>query len=393
MTCKGYRGVCNVPKDIRDESEHLGATYCTFHNPILAHLAKPKLTKPQMEWLCRQEELRGMVLPSGTYAFPKAISFLSCHFAGDHLNFHCDGNISFEDVTFGAQSNNRPPIAYIHFSSNTSISFIRTTSYHAIWARSKEKVIPTLSRWTLSESEFFAPVNLREVRFVDHLRLDKSMFRGPIYFAERDLEIPQSIDTRGLRLGDKATAPHAEPSYRSVRVALEKHKNRDPEGQFYAFEMRCQRKGIPDGNPRGWKFKFDVRRVMTFKSPLIVIARPKLRRVFARAVSTSYDAVSVYGQSYGRAFITFFGLQMLFGGVYSYYFDRFGPTLSVDWELIRFTLSQVVKPFETFSKVDPKALGQELGPGLQLLLAAHSVVSLATIALFLLALRWRFRRE
>lgn len=393
MPCKGYGGTCSVPKNIRDESEHLGVAYCTFHNPIFPRPEKFKLTAAQIEWLCGQEELRGMVLPSGTYVFSKPISFVSCRFSGDQFNFHCGEKILFDDVIFGIQSKSRPPIAFIHFSRNTEISFTRTTSYHAIRAKSKEKEAPTLSRWTLSESEFFATVNLREVRFADHLALNNSMFHGPIYFAERELEIPQSVDTRGIRFGDKATAPHAEPSYRSIRVALEKHKNREPEGQFYAFEKRCQRKGIPNSNPRGWKFGFDVSRLMAFKSPLKVVERPKLRRLFARAVSTLYDSVSMYGHSYGRAFITFCGIQVLFGSGYSFYFDRLAPTLNVDWELIRFTLLQVVKPFEALSKPDTQALGQTIGAGLQLLLAAHSVASLATIALFLLALRWRFRRE
>jgi hypothetical protein len=68
--------------------------------------------------------------------------------------------------------------------------------------------------------------------------------------------------------------------------------------------------------------------------------------------------------------------------------------------VLAFTFSQVAKPFELFSsKVSMDGAyailrDSDYGTGLwQLLTAVQSVFSLSLVALFLLALRWRFRRE
>jgi hypothetical protein len=69
-----------------------------------------------------------------------------------------------------------------------------------------------------------------------------------------------------------------------------------------------------------------------------------------------------------------------------------------DSHVIAFTFAQVVKPFELFSAKAPTSGAYALIPdppsGWWLLLTAtQSILSITLTALFLLAIRWRFRRE
>jgi hypothetical protein len=72
---------------------------------------------------------------------------------------------------------------------------------------------------------------------------------------------------------------------------------------------------------------------------------------------------------------------------------------SYDSRVLSFTVAQIVKPFELFSPkgvgVNPYDIGADtLNKGWwQLFTVTQSVISIALIALFLLALRWRFKRE
>ena len=106
-----------------------------------------------------------------------------------------------------------------------------------------------------------------------------------------------------------------------------------------------------------------------------------------------------YGQSYSRALFWFVVVQVLFGITYAA-LSGWLPNLSgrVDSQVVAFTFAQVVKPFELFSYKAPGAGAYAIVPdpttGWWLLLtAAQSVLSITLITLFLLAIRWRFRRE
>jgi len=113
-----------------------------------------------------------------------------------------------------------------------------------------------------------------------------------------------------------------------------------------------------------------------------------------------YDWSSEYGYSYGWALFWFCALQVVFGIIYAALSGRLALSGQYDSRVLAFTFSQVVKPFELFSsKVSTDGAyaipaDNQSGIGLwQLLTAVQSVASLSLVALFLLALRWRFRRE
>jgi hypothetical protein len=193
-------------------------------------------------------------------------------------------------------------------------------------------------------------------------------FRGDISINAPTLS--QGLSFSGARFRGPACDAQLEGSYRVIRQLFETNSDRENEGLFYALEKRCHRKSLS-------------------------------RRSLARPVSTLYDWISGYGQSYERAFWWLLGWQAVFALLCSLLLGRWQIGAALDWELIAFTFAQVAKPFELFSGRLP-AYAQNLtldqipaGWGLHgwaLLGLLHSVISISLLALFVLALRWRFRR-
>jgi hypothetical protein len=106
-----------------------------------------------------------------------------------------------------------------------------------------------------------------------------------------------------------------------------------------------------------------------------------------------------YGQSYGRALFCFCAVQLVFAVGYAIASGRLQIPGAIDGKVIGFTFAQVVKPFELFSNRDVSESSVfEIVPVCSrswwmFWTALHSVASLVLATLFLLALRWRFRRE
>lgn len=231
------------------------------------------------------------------------------------------------------------------------------------------------------------PFKLRLITKIQHrgtLLFEKCRFKGPVSIETSAGEpagrveftrckfweqlivhapLPQSTSFHKIKVKRKGIAAEYEGGYRSIRVGLEKHKNREDEGAFFTLEKRCLRKRL------GW---FSL----------------------SRFVSWGYDFVSNYGRSFERATCVFMFFQVAFLLAYSLGLNRWHWPGVPDVELISFTTSQVVSPFELFSlRTPPSDLLEGKGEKWKYIAATQSVISLACIALFLLALRWRFRRE
>lgn len=158
--------------------------------------------------------------------------------------------------------------------------------------------------------------------------------------------------------------PEDEHAYRIIRIHFSKNQDRDSEGDFYAREKRCQRLGL----------------------------RPGL----TRATSFLYDVTSEYGQSYVRAFCCFCLLQALCALIYAGLSGRLALGGSYDSRVVAFTFAQIAKPFELFSGRPVGSAYDIVGAprgAWQFVTAVQSTLSLALLALFLLALRWRFKRD
>ncbi len=196
--------------------------------------------------------------------------------------------------------------------------------------------------------------NLTSLSFIE------CTFSGAPKFGSEGL--PQNTRFRGASF---VARPKDEHAYRTIRLHFSKNQDRDSEGKFYALEKRCQRLGLPFG--------------------------------VTRLVSFLYDKVSEYGYSYERPLYWFCTVQAVCFLCYAALSDRLALGGSYDGRVAELTFAQVVKPFELFSgKAPTEGLYQIVvaDRGIWLILTAtQSIASFALLALFLLALRWRFKRE
>ena len=165
--------------------------------------------------------------------------------------------------------------------------------------------------------------------------------------------------------------PEDEGAFRSIRNKYHALRARDDEGRFYAYEKRCQRRQMTP--PREW---------------------------VSRAISWLYDISSAYGSSYGRALLCLVAVQFFFGLIYSILSGRLTHfPATFDSQITAFTFAQVAKPFELFNYKGNLTGLYAIIPNLTptgwwyFLTALHSVLAISLIALVLLAMRWRFRRE
>lgn len=206
------------------------------------------------------------------------------------------------------------------------------------------------------------------------LRLGGCQFsKAPQLSGATSRKLPQDTSFRESRFLPSAFSGGTEAKYRQIRNLFHENRDREQEGFFYCLEKRAMRKSL------GWRGASLV----------------------SRLFSALYDWLAAYGQSYERTLGWFVGVQAALAVIYSWmsagraFFNGHwsAPTLT-------FTLAQVVRPFELLSARQPDSAAYvAVYPGKTGLgwwafaTTAHSVLSISLLALFLLALRWRFRRD
>lgn len=369
-TCKGAANrPCQFASLNIPISEHDGQNYCLVHLPLDA--TKPDGTKkvvgdviPAVTESLRasDEPIVGAVFPSDAAINLRdqrsAAIFSDCHFAADALINLKDstGSADFVRPHFGgkvviglSRKGNKLKVANALFPGEATISFTPgSTDVDLSGCEFQGGLILTSSpmgRWNLSRTTFHSPLNI-------------SIDSPPT--------ISQSCTFSGATFRKGACSAETESTYRKIRRAFENNGDRDNEGLFYAAEKRSQRMGLPHGTER--------------------------------AFSAVYDATSGYGRDYARALQILLWVQVLFAFFYSLMSGRLSVPGRVDTQVLAFTLSNVVRPFEVGTTRQLVGIASEivgantLTPAWIALTTLHSVMSLVTFGLFLLALRWRFKR-
>jgi len=229
--------------------------------------------------------------------------------------------------------------------------------------------------WSFIRAQLLGGVDFSGIEFIDSLNLDRAVLSGPVIFS--GTKFPQKTTAYGIVAKGKALSASCEASYREARNAFHAHRNRELEGKFFAFEKRCHRRGLPR----------------------------QLRYLLPKCLSWLYDVTSEYGQSYGRALSALVASKVVFAFFYSFFSggskERFGLPGEIDADSIAFTFWQTVKPFETWSGKFQPMLGSyetivadSIHTGYWMFWTTlDSIASLSLVALTVLALRWRFRRE
>ena len=216
---------------------------------------------------------------------------------------------------------------------------------------------------TFAGAKFEGPVRFSNRRFLDHTNFFKCVFTIAPEF--HNCPLHQDTDFTGARFLDTETEGAAR-AYRTLKLAMEQNRARDGEAMFYALEMESRQKRK--------------------ETPISV-------KVF----SWLYERAADYGRSFMRPLGWLSETAGIFFLVYLICFAALttGGLGEQDvGDIGRFTMRQIGPPFDAFTLGTTEGLPAGLSRlplWLGFVAMIQSILSLGLIALFILALRRRFR--
>lgn len=216
----------------------------------------------------------------------------------------------------------------------------------------------------------FHALNFSGVRFEKSANFINRKFRQSVSFRNaifgqapefHQAELHQDTDFQDASFKDLSGA--AAQEYRTLKLAMEKVRNRRDEGQFFALEQTCLRK-VPN-------------------VPVVT-----------KILSALYEGTSNYGQSVGIP-IAWFALMNV--GVYLIYvWMTPEKCLTGGSEILIFTVGQIVRPLAIWSGGYHGSFWYCFDPSLQLwsrlISTVQALANIGFLAMTLLAIRWNFRR-
>ncbi len=217
-------------------------------------------------------------------------------------------------------------------------------------------------RADFSRAEFHAGADFNNRRFADETLFRGTQFAKAPKFHNADLH--QDTDFMDADFQDKSG--EAAPAYCTLKLAMGRARAVDEEAMFYALEMESRRK------------REDT---------------PPSVKVFSRL----YERAADYGRSFTRPLGWLGETTGVFFLVYLICFAALVPGGLGEqdvWDVGRFTMRQIVPPFDAFTLGTTEGLPAGLSRlplWLGFVAMIQSIVSLGLIGLFILALRRRFR--
>lgn len=223
--------------------------------------------------------------------------------------------------------------------------------------------LPSVGLLEFGRTVFRGNANFNTRKFANGAHFHRCTFhKPPTFFActfHQDITFPHTGNFK-----DTSSAS-AVAAYRTLKQGMEGLRARREEGTFYALEQRSQRQ-----------------QAGTLRWP-------------ERAMSWLYGSVSDYGQNFSRPVWLFGLVGVIFAAVYAAFITGVCAPCKPDWWAIwraaKWSVEFSVNPFSVWRK-EPVADVAHWGI-LQLVATFQSLAALTLIALFLLALRWRFKRD
>ena len=200
-------------------------------------------------------------------------------------------------------------------------------------------------------------------RFSNRRFLDTTSFRKTVFVVAPEFHncvLHQDTDFSGADFQDHRGTDYVDAAraYRTLKLAMEQLRNRDEQARFFRHEQRARR--LRPDTPRALK-----------------------------AISWLYETTADYGESPVRPLLWLLAAFLVFSGLY--FLAQGAPSAGASWQgpgpsgTLRFALQQVFLPFRVFIAEPPVPLL------LGLLGALHSLLNLGLLALFVIALRRKFR--
>jgi uncharacterized protein YjbI with pentapeptide repeats len=285
------------------------------------------------------------------------IDFSHTRFSG----LHC----RFRQVTFGGEATFRNAMIGSLVNEFANSRFIK----NAVFA-GKELIEPC----DFSETTFEGDAIFSDRDLPDGMIFEGARFLGrPVFY---NAKIHAGIDFSGASFEFRNAS--GVQAFRYMRKEMEDRRDRPQEARFYRLEKRCERL-------RHHLLSFD------------------------RFASWAYDAFSGYGQSMAAPLGWLAASVLFFAGLYCAYFgfvDIDSLTALFDdegnWKaslsFLGFSLEQVARPFAIWSgryetaQKELATLVASGGLGLRIISSVQTLTSLSLIAMFVVALRWQFRR-
>ncbi len=229
----------------------------------------------------------------------------------------------------------------------------------------------------------FQTVTFDHAVFSIGAHFDNRQFLGGTHF--RSTTFTQAPEFYGCRLHHNTTfppienfkdtcTPNAAHAYRTLRLAMKQQEAHEEEAMFWALEQRSKRSNLDLKRPGNW---------------------------LPWGLSWMYEAISAYGLSETRPLL-WFGVWAAVIAPLIYFFlrnpiDQLAKPVGYS-DILGFSLAQSVRPFFIWGDYDgsdiKSVLGEHIDPlSVKLFATADSLISLVLIALFILAVRRRFRMQ
>ena len=326
-------------------------------------------------------------------SFKSNACFKNCTFAeGLNINnakFH--ERASFENASVSLFAN----FAHSYFKEKANFKntiFFRDVSFKEVTFTSKADFIDTSfnEQTDFYNTKFKGPANFQynvkkdeQSKFFKNISFNKAEFFGKANFSNRSFSattsfrnvifhmapefhncsLHQDIDFYKTEFND-IKSEHSARAYRTLKLATEKNRAHDDQARFYALEQQA----IRNQNDT-----------------------PQWVKIF----SWLYEITSNYGQNALRPLIALFLTFLLFFVTYVALSCDFNNENVPFGQLFGFTVEQSVRPFAVWIHSNlPQIKGLFGGSPtkIQLIATLQSLLSIIFIALFILAVRWRFKR-
>ena len=286
--------------------------------------------------------------------------FFGTQFSG-HADFS-EAQFSRDAVFFGAQFSSGASFSRAQFSIDAN--FAGAPSVDEGGNSSENRDLGDRFHWvTFAGAKFDGSASFANRRFLDTTDFSECVFTtAPEFY---NCVLHQDTDFTEAQFTD-TTSKDAVRAYRTLKLAMEQVRAGDEQAMFYALEMECRRKRKD--------------------TPLSV-------KVFSRL----YERAADYGRSFTRPLGWLSETAGIFFLVYLICFAALttGGLGEQDvGDIGRFTMRQIVPPFDAFTLGTTEGLPAGLSRlplWLGFVAMIQSILSLGLIALFILALRRRFR--
>lgn len=216
-----------------------------------------------------------------------------------------------------------------------------------------------------NNATFTDNANFTNAEFKSTTDFSKVIFVEVPYF--HNAELHQSTDFRGAIFEDKGS--RAAPSaYRTLKIAMGDVRSKKEEADFYAYEMESNLK------------QYDT-------------------HLFVKLFTYFYCAFSDYGRSFMRPLVWLLLITIFFSMIYSVLLVHSNNSDILPHNspyYIQFTIEQIVKPFSIWTQKGSEVIRSSVPDKVlvfQILTSLQSIMSIALITLFLLAVRRKFKLE